>query len=82
MPNLFHCPECGSNQAGERIQVNPSQEDTTPWKNAFSRTACLKCGYTIPTAIAERWNNETLEEASRIWATLFREHRQAGPHTA
>jgi hypothetical protein len=76
----FVCPECGhSEAAGPPIRVEPAPDTPRPWRGIFAYSICARCGWRIPTPLAERWQGESVRKARKLWRELFRDEQRTGP---
>ena len=71
----FICPECGSKESGEEIFMSKEPlpgKSKNPWANVMQQVECGDCKMIIPTHLAERWDNLTVEQAKDEWVKLYR----------
>lgn len=73
----FICPECGGRRLASAMNVSPSRATSEPWASVFARAECYECKAVIPIALAERWNEISLEEAKSKWRATFRGHAES-----
>ena len=71
----FICPECGCKESGEEILMSkepPSTKSKNPWASVMQQVECNDCKMIIPTHLAERWDNFTVDQAKDEWVKLYR----------
>ena len=71
----FICPECGCKESGEEILMSkepPSTKSKNPWASVMQQVECNDCKKIIPSHLAERWDNLTVEQAKDEWVKLYR----------
>ena len=70
----FLCPECGSTQAGDTVNVSTDPSTGDPWSGVLERVYCTSCGRAIPAHIAYLWDDLSEEEARKEWRAKYRSH--------
>lgn len=71
----FICPECNSKESGEETLISrePSPiKNKNPWSSVMQQVECNDCKMIIPTHIAERWDNLSIEQAKNEWVKVYR----------
>jgi len=71
----FICPECGSNNEGNRLLLNKEisgNDNKDPWSSVLEQISCEDCKSIIPAHIAERWDNMNIDTAKKEWASLYK----------
>jgi hypothetical protein len=71
----FICPECGCKESGEEILMSkepPATKNKNPWAGVMQKVVCNDCNMIIPTHLAERWDNLSIEQAKDEWVKLYR----------
>ena len=71
----FICPECGSKESGEEIFMSKEPlfgKSKNPWASVMQQVECNDCKMIIPTHLAERWDNLSIEQAKDEWVKLYR----------
>lgn len=66
----FICPECNSKESGGEILISkePSRSNNkNPWSNVMQQMECHDCKMIIPSHLAERWDNLSIEQAKKEW---------------
>ena len=72
LESCFKCPECASTEPDMVAMVETDPDDRGPCAKILQRITCAKCGYEIPTHLAERWDNMTYAQAVTEWKQIFR----------
>ena len=69
----FICPECNSEESGEEILISKeSSPSKNPWSSVMQQVECNDCKMIIPTHLAERCDNLSIEQAKDEWVKLYR----------
>jgi len=71
----FICPECGSNNEGDRLLLNKEisdNENKDPWSSVLEQISCGDCGSVIPAHLAERWDNLSVDAAKKEWLQVYK----------
>ena len=76
--NSFICPECESEDSGEELLLSKEINDYSkdPWASVLQQIECLSCGSIIPSHLAERWNNLSIEDAKKEWKEKYKKNNQ------
>jgi hypothetical protein len=72
-PNQFICPECGSFESAETINLTTPPEPESSWSDVMTRILCAKCKREIPVHLAERWDGMPPEQAQQQWQEVYRD---------
>ena len=70
--NPFVCPGCGGSNPGGIAMVSPSPNADDPWSDVLEIIECGDCHESIPAHLAERWDNQPIEDARREWREVYR----------
>lgn len=52
--------------------VSPSPNADDPWSDVLEIIECGDCHESIPADLAERWDNQPIEDARREWREVYR----------
>ena len=77
--NDFICPNCGSTKEEGRILLSKEpvlNKKRNAWASVLEQVTCKDCRSIIPTHLAERWNNISIDEAKKEWANLYKKDNQ------
>lgn len=75
----FVCPECGSTEAEEVLNVSTVFTIGDPWSAVLQRIACSSCQMVIPAHLGERWGGLSRADAEKEWHSRYR--RRGGPES-
>ena len=75
----FICPECKSEEAGfeEMLSMEEPISNKTnkdPWASVLQQVNCSTCQSVIPSHIAYRWEDMSIEEAKQQWNKLYKKN--------
>jgi len=73
--NCFLCPECGGNVPGVVMMVSPVLGQDNPVSHVLEWISCEECGSNIPAHIAERWENQSIDEARKEWREIYKDNQ-------
>ena len=79
-PGQFLCPECAGVEELLQMMVRWQQRTENPWTHFARVSVCVRCRRSIPTHIAEWWDNRTIVEARATWCRLYRDRPESGPN--
>jgi len=73
--NCFLCPQCRGNVPGVATKASPIIKKDNQASHVLAWISCAECGSNIPAHIAERWENQSIDEARKEWRDTYTDNR-------